>query len=208
MTRLPMTRGACLVVAGLTLSLLACTPQAAARAGLELAEVGRRTVWSKYAPNIFAVARVQSSNARGFTGDYTTWTLGAQLSWTLWDGGQRESELRESAAKLLESRAQLEAAEGKVEDEVRRARYELASAQANQAKANEQLKLARENSTLVNKSFETGVATYIEVVDANAALTAAELNHISEQLSSQLAALRLAKAAGRFARPATSSAPQ
>jgi outer membrane protein TolC len=69
---------------------------------------------------------------------------------------------------------------------------------ANQAKAQEQVELARENQKLVEVSFKAGAATYIEVSDATNQLTSAELAVVAEQLKSRLAALRLLKAAGRF----------
>lgn len=170
----------------------------AAQTNLELAEGGRTGIWFKYAPSLVALARYQVSNARGFTGQYDQWTVGAALNWTLWDGGLREAELREAAARVVEARAGERALQNKVREEVRRALLDLQSAQANRTKAEEQLKLAVESSVLVKTSFDAGAATYLEVVDANAARTGAELNVISEQLNAQLAALKVAKAAGLF----------
>lgn len=170
----------------------------AARVALKLAEGGRRGVIFKYLPNVVAVARYQASNARGFTGSYDSWMAGVNVSWTLWDGGLREAELREAAAKIAESTAQLAATEAKARDEVRRALLDLESARANRLKAAEQVKLARENATLVEASYEAGAGTYLEVIDANAALLGAEISHISEDLNAELAVLRVAKAAGDF----------
>ena len=76
---------------------------------------------------------------------------------------------------------------------------DLASARANRVKAQEQLNLARENQKLVGVSFNAGAATYLEVADANAALLAAETGSVGESISASLAALRVLKAAGRFA---------
>lgn len=170
----------------------------AAQASLELAQNGRLAAIARYAPSLFGFARVQTGNVTGFTGERTSWTAGAQLSWNLFDGGLRESELRESGARIAESRAQLESAQLKARDEIRRSWLDLQSAEANLVKAREQLRLARENAAVINKSFEAGAVSYIEVVDANGALTAAELNAISEQLNAQLAAIKVAKVAGLF----------
>lgn len=170
----------------------------AARVNVELAQSQRTSTLMKYLPSLFGFARLSASNAAGFAGDTTTWVAGAQLQWNLFDGGLREAEFREASARIVEQRAASEAAADRAVDEVRRAMYDLESAEANLVKAEEQLKLARENSELVNKSFEAGVASYIEVLDANGALTGAALNRINEQLSSHLAVLKLAKAAGLF----------
>ena len=170
----------------------------AAQTSLELAEGNRRAIFYKYAPSVAAIARYQLSNAAGFTGSFSTWTVGAALNWTLWDGGLRESELRENAAKVVENRAAAQQLENKARQEVQTAWLDLQSAEANRTKAQEQLRLAKENADLVRTSFDAGAASYLDVVDANAALTGAELSAINEELSAQLATLKLAKAAGMF----------
>lgn len=170
----------------------------AARTNVTLAEGTRRGVYYRYAPSLALIGRWNVGNTAGFTGDYATWTAGVGLNWTLWDGGLRESELREASAKLEESRLMLTAAENKARDEVRRALLDLETARSNRLTAEEQLTLARENAALVKASFEAGAGTYLEVVDANAALTGAELSNLSETLNVDLAVLKLARAAGLF----------
>ncbi len=170
----------------------------AARVSRELAEVSRRGVVFRFLPNLVALARAQVGNAQGFTGQYGTWMAGLALNWTLWDGGLRQAELREASAKVAESEAMLRAAENRVRDEVRQARLDLQSAEANRAKAEEQARLARENAQLVKASYDTGVSSYLEWVDATSALRGAELSRINEQLNAELAALKLAKVAGLF----------
>ncbi|MFZ5468289.1 MAG: TolC family protein [Myxococcota bacterium] len=170
----------------------------AARVGVELADGLRRGVWFKYAPSLGLTAAYRVSNARGFTGTYDTWAVGVGLQWLLWDGGLRESELRETAAKQEEAQALWRSAQNKAKDELRRAELDLKSAQANEKKAAEALALARESAQLAQAAYTSGAATYLQVSDANTALLAAELSAIGEQLNAQLAMLRLAKAAGGF----------
>lgn len=170
----------------------------ASRVNVELAEGTRRGSLFSYLPTLALIARANASNAAGFTGSYVTWTAGLALNWTLWDGGLREAELREANAKIDEARFNLEATELKAKDEVRRALLDLETARSNSLTATEQLKLARENSSLVQASFEAGVGTYLEVVDATAALTGAELSNLTETLNIDLAVLKLARAAGLF----------
>jgi outer membrane protein TolC len=170
----------------------------AARQAVELAEGGRAAAWARYAPSAGLFARYQAANAQGFTGEYGTYVLGVSINWTLLDGGLREAELREAGAKVAEAKESLRSAEVKARDEVRRALLDLETARANRLKAEEQVKLARENAALVKASFEADAATYIEVTDANSALLGAELSLISESLGTELAALALLKAAGRF----------
>lgn len=170
----------------------------AARVGVELAEKQTLSSWLAYAPSLHFLANYQIANVQGFTGEYGYWTAGLGLSWTIWDGGLREAELRESRARERESRATLEAAEVKARDEVRRALLDLESAQANRTIAEDQLRLAKESATLVRGSYEVGAATYLELIDADNALLGAELTLLSETLNADLAVIKVARAAGTF----------
>jgi outer membrane protein TolC len=171
----------------------------AARAAVTLAERSHDAVFLKYAPSVVAFAQYRIANVKGFTGTYDAWAAGANLSWTIWDGGTRESELRETRAKLAEVEAQWHSAEARTRDEVRRALLDLESARANKVKASEQVKLARENIELVKTSYTAGAATYLEVSDSSTALLSSEIGLVAETLNANLAALKLLKAAGAFA---------
>jgi outer membrane protein TolC len=169
---------------------------AAARRAVDLARVRKTDAWLAYAPSVGLNAAYRWSNAGGFTGQNSTWaiTLGAQ--WVLWDGGLREANLREESARVVEASVLRKQAEVRVSEEVARARLEYENARANLAKAEEALSLARESQRLTDISFKAGVATYLEVADANAALTGAEVGFVAERLQTSMAALRLLRAAG------------
>ncbi|MDY7227490.1 TolC family protein [Hyalangium rubrum] len=171
---------------------------AAARKGEELAETNRRGAWYAYLPTVGLSGAYRWSNVGGFTGEATTWLVTLSASWTIWDGGLREATLKEQSAKVAEAEAQREGAEARAREEVLRNQLELESALANRSKASEALELARESQRLTDISFKEGMATYLEVADANAALTAAEVGDVAERLQASLAALRLLKAVGSF----------
>lgn len=171
---------------------------AAARTGVSLAEGERRRVIARDLPALVATGNYNLSNAGGFTGQSTSWNVGLGVSWALFDGGLREAQLREAGGRIAEAKATRRASEERVKDEVRRARLDLDSAEANQVKADEQVKLARESAQLVKNNFEAGVATYLEVTDANTSLSAAELSAVNEALNVRLARLALARAVGLF----------
>jgi outer membrane protein TolC len=183
---------------------------AAAREGEALANTQRRGVWLSFLPTLGLSAAYRWSNAGGFTGQNTTWLVSLGASWTIWDGGLREANLREQSARVAEAEAQRLAAEARTREEVARYQLELESALANRAKAQEAVELARESQRLTDISFRAGVATYLEVADTNTALTSAEVGFVAERLSAALAALRLLKAVGTFPPPkraAEESAP-
>jgi outer membrane protein TolC len=149
-----------------------------------------------YLPTIGFNGGYTYSNATGFTGLNGSWYFGFGATWILLDGGLREANLRDADAKHREAEATALRASIQARDQVRRALNDLESAQANRVKAEEQLRLARENGSLVRINFEAGVATYLEQSDAITAVLNASLQLITERLDAQLAVLRLEHAAG------------
>jgi outer membrane protein TolC len=170
----------------------------AAGESLRLAEGSRTGVYTRYLPSLGAFGRLQWANVEGFTGKRTTWALGLNLTWNVFDGGLREADLRESQAKVAEAEAARRSAENRAVQEVRQAQLDLDSALANKAKASERVELAREEQKLVEINYKAGAATYIEVTDANESLRSAELGLVNEGLNADLATLRLLKAVGVF----------
>jgi len=171
---------------------------AAARKSFEYAEGQKSGVIARYLPNLVASANFNTSNVSGFSGGKNTWNVGVGLSWNLFDGGLREAQLRESSATLAEARAQLRAAEEKVRDEVRSARAELFASEMNLRTAQKTAVLAQKSAELVKHNFDAGVATYLEVTDANTALASAKLGEVTEALNVRLARLSLSKAMGEL----------
>jgi len=167
-----------------------------ARTTVEAARAGENAYVLSYLPSVGFNGAYTYANTTGFTGRHDSWYFGFGATWTMLDGGLREANLREAAAKKREAEAAARGAEVRAKDEVRRALNDLESAQANRVKAEEQLRLARENGALVRTNFEAGVATYLEQSDAITAVLNAALQLINERLNAQLAVLRLERAAG------------
>lgn len=163
---------------------------------VDAAKAGETSYVLSYLPTIGFSGQYTYSNTTGFTGKNDSWFFSFGASWTLLDGGLREANLREASAKRREAEAAARGAQVRARDEVRRALNDLESAQANRSKAEEQLRLARENGGLVRTNFEAGVATYLEQSDAITAVLNAALQLINERLNAQLAVLRLERAAG------------
>ncbi|HET9553846.1 MAG TPA: TolC family protein [Anaeromyxobacteraceae bacterium] len=186
-------------VTGLEQSALTDRPDVqAARLSEDLAGSLRKATAMGYLPSVGAFGRWQVSNVSGFTGKYDTWAVGLGLSWTILDGGLREAQLREQSARIAEATASRRSLENRAVVEVKQALLDLESARANALKAKEQRDLAAENQRLVDVSFKAGAATAVEQADATASLRNAEIAATTEELSAQLAALRVLKAAGAF----------
>jgi outer membrane protein TolC len=180
----------------------------AAQKGVDLSHTSKRGVWLSYLPNVGVSGAYRVSNAVGFTGTNDSWIITFAASWTLFDGGLREANLTEASARVVEATVSERLAEARVREEVRRSQLDLENALANRAKAEESLSLARESNRLTDVSFKAGVATYLEVADANTALTSAEVGFVSERLQASLASLRLLKSLGLFGSEARAAAAQ
>jgi outer membrane protein TolC len=168
------------------------------RLNVDVQRANRSTVLASYLPNLGAFAQYLVSNQAGFTGQNDSWAVGLGLSWRIFDGGRRESDLREARARIDEAAATSGAVELRTRLEVRQAYLDMESARANAAKAKEQRDLAAENQRLVDVAFRAGTATAVEQADATAQLRTAEIGALNESLNAQLAALRVLKAAGAF----------
>jgi outer membrane protein TolC len=170
----------------------------AARRNVESQRASRNATYGRYFPNVAAFGRYQVQNAAGFTGQDYSWAFGLGLSWTLLDGGLRESQVRVGTARIVEAEASADSLEARVSAQVRQSILDLESARANAAKAKEQRDLAAENQRLVDVSYRAGAATAVEQADATAQLRNAEIAVTTESLSAQLAAVRLLQVAGEF----------
>ncbi|RYZ41780.1 MAG: TolC family protein [Myxococcaceae bacterium] len=171
---------------------------AAARLDVDVARGGRRQVLFEYLPNLYANGNASTTNTAGLTGQASTWTVGLALSWNLFDGGLRESKLRESSGRIAEANANLRGLEEQIRDEVRKSRSELESAEANLGTAEERAKLALESARLAKQNFDAGATTYLQVTDVNATLASAQLSAVAESLNVRLSRLALMRAMGLF----------
>ncbi|WP_141333309.1 TolC family protein [Myxococcus sp. AB025B] len=171
---------------------------AAARETTELARINKRGVWFSYLPTLGVTGQFRVANAAGFQGRSDIWLITFGANWTLWDGGLREANLSEASARIAESLATQRKAELTARQEVKTAQLDLESALANRLKAEQTVELAREGQRLTDVSFKAGVATYLEVADANTALTQAEIGLVAERLQASVAALKLLRSVGAF----------
>jgi outer membrane protein TolC len=170
----------------------------AARYSEGLASALRRSTAMQYLPSLGAFGRYQISNVGGFTGKEDSWAVGLALTWNIFDGGLREATLRDNGAKVAEAEATRRSLEARAVADVRQALLDLESARANAVKSKEQVRLAQENQRLVDVAYKAGAATSVEQADATAQLRNASIGATADELSAQLAALKVLKVAGAF----------
>ena len=114
----------------------------------------------------------------------------------IWLGGRVKADIEQAETALAQRKAELADQQGQVEQEVRTALIEVETAigqvqlaQQNRGYANETLRESRDR-------FRLGVATTVEVVQAQEQVASAESEYVSSLYSFEMARLALARATG------------
>jgi outer membrane protein TolC len=120
----------------------------------------------------------------------------AGVSVPIWQGGRLKGDILQAQAALDQRQAELTNERGKIEQDVRTALIEMEAASGQVHLAESSRNLAGETLTEARDRFGAGVATTVEVVQAQQQLASAESDYISSLFSYQLAKLTLARAMG------------
>jgi len=126
-----------------------------------------------------------------------SWDIGVSVRWSLFDGGRVRAETAEAAANRRAVEAQLRNFDDGVAVEVRQRTAELTSATAAIEAAGVGVRAAAEARRVIAERFSAGVATNMDVLDAQTALLQADLDLTRARASAHLAAARLDRALGR-----------
>jgi outer membrane protein len=167
--------------------------------GVDKADVGVRMARGSYLPTVYASAAYQMNDRDiPFGRDNDAWMAGVNLRWEIFDGMRRSNEvgkaraLKDSAAEYLESYR-------------REVLLQVTESGLNRDEAAKRLDVARhavqdaeEGVRLVRKRFEGSLATMVELLDAETALTRSRALVVESESDLALATARLYLAAGVF----------
>jgi outer membrane protein TolC len=115
----------------------------------------------------------------------------------LYQGGRLRADIQQAEATLRQRRAELQDQRGRVEQEVRTAYIDLQTAAGQVQLAESNRKYAAETLAESRDRFGAGVATTVEVVQAQEQVASAESDYLSSLFSFDLARLALARATGQ-----------
>jgi outer membrane protein len=161
----------------------------------------RRTV-RDFFPDIvgtgfIGAARADFNTAHGRADFNQIWEAALQLSWTLYDGGNRIARFREAKANVDGAVARMKASELNISRDVEQALMNVDEADQRIQAAQVAVASAQENFRLAQGRFDAGVGTILELTDAQLALTQA-LNTEAQALSDyRIAVVRLERALGQ-----------
>jgi outer membrane protein TolC len=152
--------------------------------------------WLDLLPSFGVAGNFNATENTGFSGDPFSWNITLFAEWILWDGGFTRASIVENKSKLKEAKLEEDKLERSVKVQVRQARRDLDNAEANVATAGEQLELARQSRDMVLSRYSAGLATSLELTEADDQLRQAEVLMVAQELNYSLSALELLRVIG------------
>lgn len=149
-----------------------------------------------FSPVLMLNGNLQHVDNPGSFGEENSWTVMLMLNVPLIQGGARYFNVRDGFSKTRQAESNFDAKRAEVRLDVETALSKLDVTRQNVAVAAKTRELAAENYTITKVSFENGLATSLDMIDANQALLGAELNFTREQFNLRLDTLNLYRAMG------------
>jgi outer membrane protein TolC len=150
----------------------------------------------RIAPTLSVTAGINGSTLVMGSGYFTDETLLSTLTWQIYDGSNRyaDKHSRDAAARIADLTEQT--LERQIAVDVQTAMTQLASAQAEFGAASDAVTAARKNVEETATLYRQGLATALELTDANDSRFEAEIGYSGAQYAMALAYLALRQAVG------------
>jgi len=126
----------------------------------------------------------------------TSWDLGINVAWPLFDGGRSRADAAAASAQADAVGARLTDFDALVGADVRQRMLDLESGRAAMSASDEAVAASTEARRVVEERFRAGVATSTDVLDAQVALLEAELERTMLFATLRLSEARLLRALG------------
>ena len=164
----------------------------------ESSDATRRAYAWKWAPTLSAFGKANVGNYIGFSGDNYAWSVGAQLDWTLFDGGARDAQRHLAAAQAAQAAAQAAVLTDSIRDDLANNRSLLETRREGMKAAQRGADLAAETLDLVRSQYEAGTVTQIDLLAAQDNLVIAQESLAEARFDVAIADLALRRSAGTF----------
>ncbi len=164
----------------------------------EIATMEVKKAWSGFLPTV----RVDGNYIRRDRNPSTSFLLKESISATaivsypLFEGGLRMAEYNEAKTKLKIEGLRLRSLKRDIVVEVRQAYNDVMEKEAIIKSLKRQKKFAKENYKMVFEQFKSGVATNVDVTDANTELLSADRSLMNARFDLELAVVELSYAVG------------
>ena len=122
-------------------------------------------------PRLNGYARYDWNSASGLYADDRNWTVGVQASWSPFAGASELADMGATAGRARAAQAQVEAARANAQLEIEQTRTALAIALTRLDIAEQATAQSTEAHRIVGRKYGGGLATMVELLDAQAAET-------------------------------------
>lgn len=150
-------------------------------------------------PTVVAQAKGSYNSNRGFAGTNFIFDGILAAEWKLYDRGLRYAQMHDNEAKLIQQRAQLEAARAKAKANWIGAKTNLDAAKVALQQAEAQAALATRAQKQVGAAYEAGLTTSLEVSDVDNKRFLAASSAAQSRAQLEIRKVELAAAEGRLA---------
>ncbi|MCF8383227.1 MAG: TolC family protein [Chlorobium sp.] len=140
----------------------------------EIAEQQGEMARASRLPRVNGFLRTDLHSEDLFSGG-SSWSMGVNMQWDIFDGMASEGRLQEAKAQELEARYSYEAARSGSLAEIRKAAREMKTAKARIAVAQQALEESRVSLDYIGTQFKTGMAMTFELLMREGAYTYAKL---------------------------------
>jgi outer membrane protein TolC len=169
---------------------------AAQRARIEALRAFADEPSARFLPSVILNAQTRNVNDGALTDRNNLGFFGITLGWPVFDGGERRADRAERTALLRGQELELEAQLREVERQMRSAGVQLATEQAALREATAALRAARRNADETSVLYREGLASALELADANQRLFEAEVAEVTARYRMATAYLALREASG------------
>ena len=130
--------------------------------------------------------------------DNEAYSLGAKLTFTIFDGGLRRAEIKQAAAKKRQARLGFEFAKKSIRLEIENTYLEVKTQKSKLKALKDKLKFSKQNYKAVAEMFKHGLSNSVDMMDANTMLVESERDLSNAGYGYKLALLKLKRVTGTF----------
>jgi len=160
------------------------------------AEANIKQARTDYVPSLNLMGQVDWNSERFAGSDAKSWAVMAVLQWNLFDGMVTTSRVREASATAGKVKALEEQMRSGVQLQVRQAFYNFSASQERIAATASSVQEAEEGLRIVQKRYEVGMTTFVDVLGAENALIRSRTSALQALYDNNVAQAELKLASG------------
>ena len=142
-------------------------------------ELDIEVVKAGYTPQVdFSLSASANKDFEPASSDSRGVTAGISMNWNIFDGGRKRALIESAEAALDAARLQLEKDKNDVDYDIRTTYFSMKEAENRLKSTQDAVDKAKEDYFIAREKYRAGEGVMLDVIDAQLALSKAELNHV------------------------------